>query len=66
MKILSIILITFWIVIIVFPAIIVFLIGGFFIFIWANLLLLFTKNSKKNKDKKWEEFVKFGNFKIYR
>ena len=66
MKLFAALLITFWVIIIVFPAILVFLIGWFFIFIWANLLLFFTKNTKKTKDKHWDEYVKFGNYKIYR
>jgi|SaaInlV_120m_DNA_4_1040238.scaffolds.fasta_scaffold12483_3 hypothetical protein len=65
MKFLPVSLIIFWIIIIVFPAILVFLIGGFFIFIWINMLAFFSL-FKKKKDPKWDNYVKFGKYKIYR
>lgn len=61
MKIFPIALIIFWIIIIKFPEILAYLIWGFFIFIWFNILLFFwfRKNSEEN-------YVKFGKYKIYR
>jgi len=57
-------LIVFWVIIIAFPAILVFLIWGFFIFLWINLITLGVLASKKPKE--WESYVKFWNYKIYR
>ena len=54
-------LIIFWIIIILAPAILAYLIGWFFIFVWLNILIFF-KSVKWNK----EEYVKFGKYKIYR
>lgn len=54
-------LIVFWIIIIVFPEIIAYLIGSVFIIIWINILI-FSKSFKSWK----EEYVKFGKYKIYR
>ncbi|MDD2871726.1 MAG: hypothetical protein PHS49_07100 [Candidatus Gracilibacteria bacterium] len=54
-------LIIFGIIIILAPAILAYLIGGFFIFVGINILAFF-KNVKSNK----EDYVKFGNYKIYR
>lgn len=65
MKILPMWLIVFWIIIIAFPAILVFLIGGFFIFIGLNMLAIFSIFRKK-KDTKGDKYVKFGKYKIYR
>jgi len=62
MKPLAIIFIVFWIIIIAFPAILVFLLGWFFIFIWLNMLAFF----KTKKSKNWDDYVKFWNYKIYR
>lgn len=65
MKIFSIFLIIFWITIIVFPEFLAYLIGWFFIFIWINILLLWTAFgfAKKKTD---DNFIKFGKYKIYR
>lgn len=57
-------LILFWIVVIAFPAILVFLIWWFFIFLWLNLLAFFSLFKKSKSDK--ESYVKFWNYKIYR
>jgi hypothetical protein len=65
MKLFSIFLIIFWIIVIVFPEILAYLIWWFFVFIWLNLFLLwwfFSKSSKWEKD----NYVKFGKYKIYR
>ena len=62
MKPFAILLITFWIIVIAFPAILVFLIGWFFIFIWINMLAFFK--NKKSKD--WDNYVKFWKNKIKR
>ena len=57
-------LIVFWVIIIAFPAILVFLIWGFFIFLWISLITLGVLASKKPKER--ESYVKFWNYKIYR
>lgn len=64
MRVFWICLIVFWVIIIAFPAILVFLIWGFFIFLWINLITLGVLASKKPKE--WENYVKFWNYKIYR
>jgi hypothetical protein len=61
MKTLPVALIIFWIIIILAPAILAYLIWWFFIFAWVNILAFF-KNVKSNK----EDYVKFGKYKIYR
>ena len=61
MKIFPMVLIIFWIIIILAPAILAYLIWWFFIFVWLNILAFF-KNVKSNK----EDYVKFGKYKIYR
>ena len=61
MKTIPLLLIIFWIIIIVFPEIIAYLIGGFLIFIWLNILI-FSRMIKKWKNK----YVKFGDYKIFR
>lgn len=63
MKIIWTVLIIFWIIVIVFPAIIAILLGVLFIFIWLNILIFLRWIKWK---KKWEEYVKFGKYKIYR
>lgn len=57
-------LIIFWIIVIAFPAILVFLIWGFFIFIWINILIISWILKKSSKWK--EDYIKFGKYKIYR
>lgn len=60
----SIFLIIFWIIIIIFPELLVYLIWGFFIMIWINILLanvFFIKKAKKD-----ENYIKFWKYKIYR
>ncbi len=53
----------FWIVLIVFPDILAYLLWWFFIFLWINILIFFRAlNSKKSG----ENYVKFGKYKIYR
>ncbi len=64
MKILWTSLIAFWIIIILFPAILVFLIWWFFIFVWVNIIAssIYLNKTAKNQ----EEYIKFGKYKIYR
>lgn len=57
-------LVVFWIITILFPEILVFLIWGFFIFLWLNLLAFFWSFGRKREEK--EDYVKFWNYKIYR
>jgi hypothetical protein len=64
MKLLPISLIIFWIIIIAYPEILAYLLWGFFIFIWINMLAFFWIFNKKSKS--WENYVKFWNYKIYR
>lgn len=63
MRIFPIWLIIFWIIIILAPEILAYLIGGFFIFIWLNILIFF-KWIKSKKD--GSDYVKFWNYKIFR
>lgn len=62
MKQFSIFLIIFGFVIIIAPEILAYMIGGLFIFIGFSTLFLF----KTKKNSSWENYVKFGNFKIFR
>jgi len=61
MKTIPISLIIFWIIIIIFPKIIAWLIWWFLIFVWINILI-FMKVQKKWKD----DYVKFWKYKIFR
>jgi hypothetical protein len=61
MKAFAIFLIIFWIIVIIFPQIIAYLLWWLFILIWLNILI-FVKKFKSNK----ESYVKFGNYKIFR
>ena len=62
MKPLGIFLIAFWAIVIIFPEVIAYLIWGFLIFIGVNLITFF----KTTKSKDWDNYVKFGNYKIFR
>lgn len=61
MKTLPVLLIVFWFIIILAPEILAYLIGGFFIFVWLNMLI-FIKKVKWSK----EDYVKFWKYKIFR
>ncbi len=63
MKIFWIFLIVFGIIIIFAPEILAYLIWWFFIFLGVNILVFFAR---VKKSKSWENYVKFGNYKIYR
>ena len=63
MRIFPIALILFWVIIILAPAILAYLIWGFFIFLWLNILIFFRK-VKWSKDT--GDYVKFGQYKIFR
>jgi hypothetical protein len=65
MKIFSILLILFWVTIIIFPQFLSYLIGGFFIIIWINILIIWTVFSSRKK-KSEDNYIKFGKYKIYR
>lgn len=65
MKLSSIILILVGLIIIANPAIIAYVLGGLLVFLGGSMLLA-SVNFGKKTDSKWEEFVKFGNYKIYR
>ncbi len=56
-------LVVFWVTLIVFPDILAYLLWGFFIFLWINILIFFRAiKSKKSEN----NYVKFGKYKIYR
>lgn len=65
MKLSSIVLIIIGLIIIANPAIIAYILWGLFVFLGASMLFA-DMNFWKKKDSKWEEFVKFWNYKIYR
>ncbi len=65
MKLSSIVLIIIGLIIISMPEIIAYILGGLFGFLGASMMFA-QMNIGKKKDAKWEEFVKFGNYKIYR
>lgn len=59
-----IILVVSGIIIIVYPQIIAYILWGLLLFFWLNILFakfMFSKSSKS-----WENYVKFGNYKIYK
>ncbi len=65
MKYLWIWLTLFGIIVIIFPEFLAILIGSFFVFLWVNIMLMgrtFWFWAKKT----WEDYVKFGKYKIYR
>lgn len=70
MKASSIIMISFGIIIIMAPEIIAYLIGGLFLCI--GIIMFFSQLKKsgtsfsKKQDERWDEFVKFWKYKIYR
>lgn len=63
MQIFGTLLIIFWVIVILFPSILVFLIGWFFIFLGINILTLGTLVSKSQAK---DEYIKFWKYKIYR
>lgn len=63
MRVFWIFLLIFWIIIIYNPDIIAYLLGGLLVFIWLNLVLFWIFTKKKNPN---ENYVKFGNYKIFR
>lgn len=64
MKQLWIILILFGLLNIIFPDILAYLLWGFFVIAGISLFLTDSRLGKQKKNE--EEFVKFGNYKIYR
>lgn len=59
----------FGLIIIIFPEIIAFLLWGFFLFLWLNILffnLSVKNNINKNKSETRKEVFKFGNYTIYK
>lgn len=65
MKFLSIFLIIFWLIIIIYPEFLAFLIGIFFMFIWLNMFLVSLRFGKW-VNQSWEEFVRFWKYVIYK
>jgi hypothetical protein len=65
MSFLPVALILFGFIVIAFPQILAYLLWGFFIFLWVNLLFI-NRIIFKNKGENKESYVKFGNYKIYR
>lgn len=64
MKLFPLTLIAFWIILIVFPEIIAYLIGWFFIVVGINMLAI-TSFFGKKKDQNGD-YIKFGSYKIYK
>lgn len=68
MKLVPIFLIIFWIIIIAAPEILAYLLGGFFIFLGINGLILgglFSK-AKNSSAQHGDDYVQFGKYKIYK
>lgn len=68
MKLVPIFLIIFGIIIIAAPEILAYLLGGFFIFLGINGLILgglFSK-AKKWSAHHWDDYVQFGKYKIFK
>lgn len=65
MRLIPISLIIFGIIIIWAPEIIAYLVGGLFIFLWINGLILGGLFSKTKKESS-EDYVEFGKYKIFR
>lgn len=61
MRIFPLALIIFWIIIILAPAILAYLLGWLFVFIWLNILIFFGFKKKNN-----DNYVKFWKYKIFR
>lgn len=59
-----ILLVVSWIIIIAFPDIIAYIIGGLLLFFWLNIV--FANFLLKKNSKSWENYVKFWNYKIYK
>jgi len=53
------------IIIVIFPQIIAYILGGIFIFLGISTFIFANKFGKK-KSQDGENYVKFGNYKIYR
>ena len=61
------ILVIFWVIVITFPEIIAYLIWWLLVFIWLNIFLMTkTKTSFWKKKTSMDDFVKFGDYKIFR
>lgn len=69
MKFMWIFLIIFWIIVIVYPEFLSYLIWGFFLFLWLNIILFNLSmkwmNKWANTDERWN-FFKFWKYKIYK
>ncbi|PID86411.1 hypothetical protein CSB08_00305 [Candidatus Gracilibacteria bacterium] len=64
MKFVGIFFIIFGLAVVIYENLLVYLIGGFFIFMGLNILFIAKSFSSKQNGK--ENYVKFGNYKIYR
>lgn len=64
MKIFWILLLAFWLLVIIFPEFLAYLVGGAFTFMGVSLILTDYQISKMQKNS--DSYVKFGNYKIYR
>ncbi len=64
MKYIPIVLILFWIIVVISPDIIAYLIWGFLIFIGVNMLMMSSGFGTTKWGKK--DYIKFGDYKIYR
>ncbi len=66
MRLLPIFLIIVWVIFIIAPDIIAYLLGWLFIFIGLNMLFIWMAFSKKSKYSWDDNYVKFWKYKIYR
>lgn len=66
MKMLPIWFIIFWIIVILAPEILAYLLGWLFIFIWINMLVFFWIFKKKTNSTTGKDYVEFGDYKIYK
>ena len=58
----------FWIIVILYPQFLAYLIGGFFLFLWLNLIIFNHKmnNVWTNNTDERGSFIKIGKYKIYK
>ncbi len=66
MKVFAVGLIVFGLIIVYFPDILAYLLGGFFVFLGVNMLLISWVFGTKKSSSGGEEFIKFWKYKIYR
>ncbi len=65
MKLFALFFILFWVIIIIFPEFLAYLIGFFFVFVWVSMLSIWSMFNFGKKSKE-DNYIKFGKYKIYR